>query len=140
MSEAIRIIALQEAVKHTQLGEDPLTNARDFLAFLIGSSQSGAQPSVEPKPAKNKPGRPAKQPVKSEEELVKEATVVEAEPTCDAPTKEAIGLAVESMLKANKRKEAVALLKQFGAESVSGLAQDKYADFLDEAQTVLMSV
>ncbi len=142
MSEQSRNLALEMAVRISK-DEDStcniLTAANSFYAFLQGTPDPQPSPSIEVKPAKAKPGRPAKQPAKSEEELVKEAAVVEAEPESDAPTKEAIGLAVESMLKANKRKEAVALLKQFGAESVSGLAQDKYADFLDEAQTVLMS-
>jgi hypothetical protein len=55
------------------------------------------------------------------------------------PTREDVGKAVESMLAANKRKEAVALMKEFGATSVSSLDAAKYAAFLEGAEAILMA-
>jgi len=140
----IRIIALQEAIKlfaHPNRTGDVVNTAESFLNFLQGADKQPAQSEAPVKPAKSpKQSKPAK----SEEQLVAEAaeriakTEAEAEVSTSA-TKEAVGKAVEAMLKANKRKEAVALLAKLGATSVSSLAESNYAAFIEEADAVLMS-
>jgi len=82
-------------------------------------------------PAPKKAGRPPKaEKPAPEPEVVKEP---------EGPTKEEVGKAVEAMLAANKRKEAIALMKQFKATSVSSLDTKHYAAFLEEAETILMA-
>lgn len=143
MSEATRAIALQEAVKRfgDATATEILATANLFNAFLESSDTTKAiAPAT--KAVAPKAVRPAK-PVKTEEQLAQEAAAAEAAAdTADesAPTREAVGLAVESMLKANKRTEAVALLKKFGAASVSALPLDKYIEFLEAAEAILLSV
>jgi hypothetical protein len=149
MSE--RVIALQQAVIHFEKhGGNVIATAETFLTFLLGQPTSIALPNANATAAKQvatKESVKTKKPAKSEEQLVAEAAarVAATEAAADAEeaptgaTKEAVGKAVEAMLKANKRKEAVALLKKFGAESVSSLAATNYDAFVEEADGVLMS-
>jgi hypothetical protein len=102
-------------------------------ATLITAVQAAA-----PKPKADKPKKTA---AKSEEELVKEiAQAAEAEEeTTPAVSKDQVSAAVQEMLKANKRQEAIDLLAKFKAKSVSGLAEADYAAFVDGANEVLMA-
>jgi uncharacterized protein (DUF2267 family) len=103
----------------------------NLTAAIVG----GATPAVAP--AKPKADKPKKAPPKSEEEIVKEvAQAAEAEVTV---TKDQVSAAVQEMLKANKRQEAIDLLASFKAKSVSGLAEADYAAFVDGANEVLMA-
>jgi hypothetical protein len=140
-----RPLALHHAIAYfDKHGGDVIQIANLFNSFL--NADGPPAPLVKIEQNLNKTAKPAKppKPAKSEEQLVQEAaeriakTEAEAETPAGA-TKEAVGKAVEAMLKANKRKEAVALLKKFGAESVSSLAAANYDAFVEEADGDLMS-
>ena|ERR1700675_1222329 len=120
---AIRAIALSEAVKHGS--ENVIGMANIFLDFLngVGDTSTAAKPKAE-KPAKV---------VKAVEPKVEAPVVVEG------PTKVDVGTAVEKMLGANKRTEAVALMKKFGAASVSTLKETDYEAFIAAADAILMT-
>jgi hypothetical protein len=167
MSEATRSIALAEAVKFDapHQGSDAtriVAIATIFNAFIEGADVSVAEaaiPTVEtvkPVAAKPKTVTAPKKPAISEEELVaksiariaateaaqeaEEEAAKDAADKAESVSRDAVALAVESMLKANKRKEAVALLKKFGATSVSTVKAADYAAFIEESEAVLMSV
>lgn len=160
MSEATRAIALQHAVQHhagkvTDAG-NVVDTAHRFLNFIDPVSAEATDPApakpataarlaaaASAKPPAAKPAAAvAKKPSKTEDQLAKEAidkAAAEAEAETEGPTKEAIGQAVEDLLKANLRTQAVALLKKHGAKSVSEVPEESYQDFIDEANTLLMS-
>jgi nicotinamidase-related amidase len=107
----------------------------NLTAAIVGSTVAPPPPPVTP--AKPKADKPKKAPAKSEEEIVKEvAQAAEAEVTV---TKDQVSAAVQELLKANKRQEAIDLLARFKAKSVSGLAEADYAAFVDGANEVLMA-
>jgi hypothetical protein len=154
MSELTRAIALQEAVKVG--GNNILGLATTFNDFLTRDSQAESLPVKAAATAeiskaaedtfKPKRGRP---PAKSEDEVIAEAAAKQAaadaaadkaeeEKAASGPTKEEIGKLVEALLKANKRKEAVGLLQQFKAKSVSALRPEDYAAFAEGAEALLM--
>lgn len=147
MSEATRAVALTEAVKvasAAQTFDDVLTLAEQYHQFLVSDAAvpAGTKPAAD-KPAATKPTTTAKgattkptttkPPAKSEEQTVADAAEAGAE---DGPTEEQVGKAIADLLAANKRKEAVALLKKFGATSKSTLKPEHYADFLEEAALI----
>ena len=68
-----------------------------------------------------------------------EAPVVDADAPDEVPTKDDVSKIVESMLKANKRTEAIALMEKFKATSVSTLKESDYAAFLDAADEILLA-
>ena len=76
-----------------------------------------------------------KLPAKTEEQVVAEAT--------STATPEAVKAAVDSMLKANKRDEAIALLASFdGAKSASAISEqgaDVMAQFIEQANEILLA-
>jgi uncharacterized protein (DUF2267 family) len=119
---------------------DALIAALDRLTTVIIGEGVMSATAVAPAvvaPAKPKADKPKKAPAKSEEEIVKEvAQAAEAEVTV---TKDQVSAAVQEMLKANKRQEAIDLLASFKAKSVSGLAEADYAAFVDGANEVLMA-
>jgi hypothetical protein len=121
---AIRAIALSEAVKHGS--ENIIGMANIFLDFLngVGDTSTAAKPKAE------KPAKAVKEPV------IEKAKPVE---TAEGPTKVDVGTAVEKMLGANKRTEAVALMKKFGAASVSTLKETDYEAFIAAADAILMT-
>jgi hypothetical protein len=151
MSEATRSIALQEAVKAS--GND-LKNiiavAEQFHQFIIIDSllkPTTAQPGAEPakpaspsKPAATKTAPaaakpavtkavPAKAPAKSEEDVVDAAT--------SGPTQAEVKKAIISLIAADKRDAAIAILDEYGAKSVGGLAAESYADVVDAVNAAL---
>ena len=123
---AIRAIALSEAVKTGALAADVIGIAQTFFSFLIADVPASADV------AKPKAEKPAKV-VKAVEPKVETPAIVEG------PTKADVGTAVEKMLGANKRTEAVALMKKFGAASVSTLKETDYEAFIAAADAILMT-
>jgi hypothetical protein len=100
-----------------------ITLVTAFLAFLQGEPVE-AEDATPVKVVKS----PKKEPKK---------TVAPVEP--EGPTKEDVSAVVEKLLGADKRKEAVALMKKFKATSVSSLSEADYAVFLEEAEEILLS-
>jgi hypothetical protein len=150
MSEATRAIALAEAVKVG--GDNILATADAFLAFLengkapplVVSHTAPKQPTEATKPAVDKPKKDtaAKAAAKTEAQLTAEMTArVKATEEAATPvvTREHVAKSVEAMLKANKREEAKALLKQFGATSVSSVPEDDYEAFVSAAEGIINS-
>jgi uncharacterized protein (DUF2267 family) len=111
----------------------------NLTAAIVGGSEKAPPPVIVATvvaPAKPKADKPKKA-AKTEEEIVKEvAQAAEAEVTV---TKDQVSAAVQELLKANKRQEAIDLLARFKAKSVSGLAEADYAAFVDGANEVLMA-
>ena|ERR1017187_4456644 len=125
MSENNRAQALAGALTLNSNGtaEEVLATAEAFLAFLSGE-EAEATPVKAAKPAKSPKSPPKPEPEKDEAEAV---------------SKQLVGEAVEKLLGANKRAEAVALMKKFKATSVSSLDEKHYAAFLEEADALLMT-
>ena len=102
-------------------------NTAALVKFAGGGQAADAKPAT---PAATKPAA-TKPAAKTEEQLSDEAT---------GATKEAVGKAVEAMLSANKRKEAIALMKEVKADplSVSGIPESAYEAFLEGAEAILL--
>ena len=83
-----------------------------------------AQPKT-PKPVVSKPAAEPKAPV------------VGDEPAAEA-SEDTVANVVSRLLKAQKRDEAVALLKKYGATSVSGVKAAKTAEFIAEGLEILL--
>lgn len=164
MSIETRIKALEHAVAvATQQGVDAvLTAAGKFHAFLEGTEvkvaaaattlvkgtaavaadKAAATKAAAAKPAVKAAAKAA--PVKTEEQLAQE--VVDAGVAADAAAdvgedlaalKARAGKLVADLLAANKRDVAVALLKKFGAKSISGVPDDDLPAFLEEGEMSL---
>jgi hypothetical protein len=93
------------------------------------------KPVAAPKPAK---------PVKTEAQAAAEvaARIKATEDAAMASTAlsgETVGSVIESMLKANKRKEAIELLGKFGAKSASGISADQTEAFIEAANEILLA-
>mgnify|MGYP005817418227 CR=1 FL=1 len=158
-----RVIALTLAVTAlTRAAIDAsevLSTATTYLDFLTGPSTGVAEttaPAPQPElPAKRGPGRPPKaeraapavktapaakpysEPApESEEAIVESAVQAAAAPVID---RAAVSAVVAEMLAANKRNEAIALLKDFGASSVSGVAEKDYSAFVEKANAIVGS-
>jgi hypothetical protein len=127
---AVRAIALSEAVKHFEKhGGDVIATAAMFLAFLNGTE---SQPA-----ATTTPTKASTKPPKAEVKKSEPKPEPEAEPGI---TKEQIGLKIEALLKANKRKPAVALLASLdGATNASSLDEKHYEAFMAGAEEILLS-
>ena len=128
MSNDLRQAALAAALqiaKPTQSSLDVILVAQAFLGFL--TNDPGAPP-VAAKPAKAVPAKA----VKSAPEPEPEA----AEPT--GPTAEDVGKKINELLSADKQPEALAALKKYGAKSKSTLSVEHYADFIADADKILM--
>ncbi len=132
---AVRVYALQEAVKF--LNQDGtagavIETAEAFLAFLNGTGVANA---ATPAATSATTAAKAKTTAKSTSGATMKATPaasassskpVKAEPTAEEvfeTRKKLIGAKVEAALAANKRAEAVELMKSYGATSVTALAQ-----------------
>lgn len=154
MSEALRTIALSEAVKHAQgNGHTPhevVSFAETFLPFLKADAADGpakttSAAAADPAPKKAAKKSPLKttKPAKSEDELAQEALDnAEAEQDEDeaapaAATKEAVGNVVNKLLKSGKRPQALGLLKKFNAASVSGVKPKDFKAFVAEGTKLL---
>lgn len=138
MSEASRAAALQHAAMIHQGSGDPvaaLETAEAFHSFITGGN--GA---AEPAPAAAKPKVPSK-PATVTKPKVAAKPEPEAEPDADADavTKEQVGEAIEELLNADMRKQAVALFKKFGATSLSSLAEENYAAVKEAAEGLLLN-
>lgn len=142
-----RAVALQEASK-LGLGDAELTlkAAKAFDAFLNGGAQ--VTPAVVSAAGKEpaKPGRkkaatvaatpePESNPEDDAAAELAETEEDEAEVATDEipPTLQGAKDAVSLMLAANKRKEAVALLKKFSAASATSVKPKDYAKFIAAA-------
>lgn len=161
MSDATRAFALTEASKlNLPTYEEVLVAAAAYDAFMNASDDivpAGTKPVA--KAVAAKPAAAAAKPVgkkagKSEEEVVKaalEAQRAEAEaadgeggeegadePSDELPaSKDGCQAAIARLLKANKRKEAISLLKKYGAASVSGIKSKDFAKFVAEASALV---
>jgi hypothetical protein len=131
MSEASRAAALQHAAMIHQGSGDPiaaLETAEAFHSFIVGNG------AAEPAPAAAKPKVPSK-PVT----VTKPKVAAKPEPDADAVTKEQVGEAIEGLLNADLRKQAIALFKKFGATSLSSLAEENYAAVKEAAEGLLLN-
>lgn len=137
-----------------------LATARSLLSFLDGVDDKPA-PATKPaatKPTTTKPA--AKKPTKTEDEAIaavlerqreveaeedaeREAedeayTEVDAEPADEFPaTKEGAQAVIAKLLQANKRKQAISLLKKFNAASATSIKEKDYAKFVAAAKAEL---
>lgn len=139
-----RAVALQEASK-LGLGDAELTlkAAKAFDAFLNGGAQvtpavvsaAGKEPA---KPGRKKAATVAATPEPEsnpEDDAAAELAETEEDEATDEipPTLQGAKDAVSLMLAANKRKEAVALLKKFSAASATSVKPKDYAKFIAAA-------
>lgn len=163
--QAVRAVALSEATKVVgQQGADAvLTTAKTFLAFLTDtgpsaktSSTAGADPAPtkEGKPSANTAGAsktastakpaagkaaPKAAPKKAEPEPEPE-TEAEAPTDPIEATAEGVALAVKLLLEADKRDDALSLLKKYKAASVSSMqkkSEDEIIEFVTSANELL---
>jgi hypothetical protein len=153
MSESTRSIALHCAIQLVGPAKAPTTvveAAEAFNTFLTADAANqaglGAVGASAPKPAAAKPAVAAKPkpaatpaaPAQSEEEIV-EAAVTKAQAVAEGPTREEVGAIVTSLLQAGKRDDAVALLGEFKAKSVSGVKETDFAAFVAKGQNLLLA-
>lgn len=135
---AVRVYALQEAVKY--YGEDGETaeavikTAEVFLHFLNGIDLDQGEGET---PRVTKPTKPAKPAKVAKPEPKPEP---EADETTDkGPTIEEVGKVVKAMLSANLRDPAIELMAKYEAKSVSTLDVKYYAQFIEEANELLLA-
>jgi len=129
MSEASRAAALQHAaaVFHGSANTEAVLDAAEvFHTFIAGSGDQPAKVAGKV-PDAQKPAK-AKAPAKAA-----------PEPDEDAVTKEQVGEAIEALLNADMRKQAVALFAKFGAKSLSGIKPEDYGLIKQAADDLLMS-
>lgn len=107
------------------------TKIDELIAAL--DRNTAAQASCAAKPAKESKKAAAAVPAKTEEKVVEEASGIRPE---------AVKGAVDGMLKANRRDEAIALLASFnGAKSASDITkqgQEVMAAFIEKAEEILL--
>lgn len=147
MSNEIREKALAAAAQIYQgvgNGAEAGEAAERFVAFLSGPQPAPSTPASAPKKG---PGRPRK----TEEEVANQAIAdaadaaeaeagEEQQSEDDEPApdpKKAVQDIIATLLSKNKRKEAVALLKKFGAASATGVKPKDTAKFLAAAKALL---
>ncbi len=124
-----------------QTALDVILNAQAFLGFLSGA-ETAAAPAAKPAA---KPAAPAKASRATGTKPTPTKTVskpVEAEPEtteAEGPTAQDVGAKINELLAADKQDEALAALKKYGAKSKSTLKEEHYADFLADAETILLS-
>jgi hypothetical protein len=143
---APRAIALQEANKLGLTDADSvLAAANAFVYFILaGELPASSQGLVPPSPPTSPPPptvskkAPAPAPKAAKPAAPKAATKpVEPEPETYSETETTVGSVVDRLLVAQKRDEAVKLLKDFGATSVSGVKAAKAADFIAQGLAIL---
>jgi hypothetical protein len=135
-----RATALVEAVKvhSTDTGVNAdvvLATARAFYVFITSPAPEAAPAPLAPvakpvaaaKPAKAKPA-PAPKPVEEPE--------ADEAPATDT-TKEQVGEIISKLLSAKLREEAIGLLKDFKATSVSGVKPADYEKFVAAGKVLL---
>ena len=136
-NEALRAVALSEAVKTVaQSGSASavLTCAKTYLEFLTGAPSVGAEA---PKPAPKATTKAVKLTPPFEDQPEAEKAEKAEKPEKPTVSKEQVGKVVSNLLAANKRPQAVALLKKFGATSVSKVSESDYAAFVSEGNAEL---
>lgn len=144
MSEASRAIALQHAATiHHGSGDAQATleTAQAFHDFMSADSAAGKPAATKPaatkpaatKPAATKPKKPA--PPADDDAGDDEGT----EAAEGEVSKEDVGAAIEAMLNANLRPQAIALFKKYGAKSLSGVQPEDYAAIKQEAEDAVLS-
>lgn len=160
MTEATRTIALQAAAQVLAGNGDAdlvLAAAEKFHAFVVadlvpptasrataGSQKPQTLPGSATKPPGKAPAAPkpaAKPPVKTEEQVADEALAGGGENAYEA-NKEGVGAVVAALIAkgAEARKEAIALLKKYGATSVSGVKESDYEAFVAEGSEILAAL
>jgi hypothetical protein len=134
MSEASRSTALAHAIAVHGPGDPDavLVTAERFHAYMTDATpeakpvKSAAAKPAAAKPAAAKP-KPAPEP---EPEEVADT---------DEVTKEQVGEAIEAMLNANLRNEAIALFAKYKAKSLSGVKPEDYAALKQAAEDAVLS-
>lgn len=162
MTEATRAVALSEAIKLLGFNDRELdvevilSAAIKFNDFLVSdtkqpqnppkTSVAGAEPSKPVKqPKATKPVKPAKPEteINPEEDAAAELAEQDEDESDDIPAGAAIPNSLDGvkevvalMLAANKRKEAVGLLKKFKAASATSVKPKDFAAFIAEAKEI----
>ena len=141
---AVRVYALQEAVKYaagSNVNTDTIVAAAGiFLDFLNGGQSAVTATESASSTATSKKGSStasAKKPAPAKAEPKPEPTAEEVFET----RKKLIGAKVEAALAANKRAEAVELMKSYGANSVTALAQSdaNITEVLEKFEEILLA-
>lgn len=159
MSEATRSAALMHAVAtHGADGHEAvLKAAKAFDAFISGAgaaedkpaatTKSTTKPATTGKPATKKPAADADEEATVTKATKRAAAAAEAEDAGEGEgsdgddgeaTLEAVETVIADLLGANKRKQAVSLLAEYGAKSASGVKAGDRAAFLEAAQDLLL--
>ena len=118
--------------------EISLTQITGVLERIAVALESGAKPTAAAQPAKGKAEPKASKPAPEPAPPVDEAAEPEADETAETADN-TVANVVSRLLKAQKRDEAVALLKKFGATSVSGVKKTKEAEFIAEGLEILLA-
>ncbi len=143
MSNDLRQAALAAALQfgHAETAAELVKNGAVFLSFLNGDSPAAKSQTKEATAAAaiaatatttKKASTPAASASPSKPTPEPEA----AEPT--GPTAEDVGKKINELLAADKQPEALAALKKYGAKSKSTLSVEHYADFIADADKILM--
>ena len=157
MSE-LKTIALQHAVAVTKTPDEALAAAKKFHAFLTGGADAPARPAAgaaaagkPATPGKAATGKPATLKGQAPEEKAAarlaareaaRAAAEDADPEADAtdgPTKQEVGEAIKALMAAGMRPQAKELLAEYGAEALSGIPEENYAEFIEKANDLLVA-
>lgn len=156
MSDALKAIALTQAVELGKIASHDaatiVTNAKKFFEFLkseiaaVVKAVEGKADAAKPTPATKAVTKAVTKPTKTEEQIVAEAQA-KAQAESDAAdaaeekgaTKENVGALLTQLLSENLRKEAVALLTEFGAKKASEIKPEDYGSFVEKANALLMA-
>lgn len=154
MSDATRAVALTEAVKLAVAFEqgdrsEILDIAKRFDDFLNAVGEGEPQKTSTPgkEPPKTTAGSNARKTTpKTEDEAVNQSVEDDknaedlkggGETEVYPANKEGVQAIIAKLLQANKRKEAIALLKKFNAASATGVKDKEAAKFIAEAKKIL---
>ncbi len=148
-NDHLRQAALAAALQSHGQGcpaSDVLKSAAAFLGFLNGadaptSTSAKTSPSTAPVTKASPPKTAAPAPGPSSTASKKPAIPSNPEPEtteADGPTAEDVGKKINELLAADKQPEALAALKKYGAKSKSTLSVEHYADFIADADKILM--
>jgi len=150
MTTEVRLSALSLAIQATPGGESAaqlVSNAREFLTFL--TADADADESAAETAVRNAgPGRPRKAPAAAAApesapapaKPAKAAKTKAEAPADQGPTKAQVAAALKVLIDKGAREDAVKILANHGAASVSELSEDEYAAVLEEAQDAAVSL
>lgn len=147
-NDAMRAFAVGEAVKLVGQGgtaKAVVAIATDLLAYIspVQGAQQAATPAKEPAKATEK--APAAKPA-AKKTAAKPAPAPEPEETEESETaidyesdagKEQVGAVVAQLIAANRRPEAIKLLSDYDATSVSGVKPGEREAFCNEARELI---